>query len=48
MSRSYDFSRCDECGAPLEPESRLWGLCPACQSAETPTPKAKAGQPAQD
>ncbi len=21
---------CDGCGARLEPEERLWGLCPAC------------------
>jgi len=27
----YSFDRCDGCGGPLEPESRLWGLCPACE-----------------
>ncbi len=29
---AYDFTRCDECGAPLEHEDRLWGQCPACQN----------------
>jgi len=28
---TYAFDRCDECGAPLEPESRLHGLCSACE-----------------
>lgn len=26
----YDFTKCDECGAELAPEDRLWGLCPQC------------------
>ncbi len=28
---AYDFTRCDQCGAPLAPEDQLWGLCPSCQ-----------------
>ena len=26
----YDFTKCDECGAELAPNDRLWGLCPEC------------------
>jgi len=26
----YQFDRCDECGAELAPDDRLWGLCPQC------------------
>jgi len=37
---AYDFTRCDECGAHLEPESRLWGLCPACEQA-APRPESE-------
>ncbi len=30
------LDRCDACGAPLEPEARLWGLCPACEAPAPP------------
>lgn len=43
--RGFEF--CDGCGAKLEPESRLSGLCPACQekAMEHARPKARQGAP---
>jgi hypothetical protein len=37
----YRFDRCDECGDPLEPEARLWGLCPACVTPSPTPPEAR-------
>ena len=37
----YSFDHCDECGDPLEPESRLWGLCEDCE--ESPEKKPTEG-----
>ncbi len=46
--RPFDFTRCDECGDALEPESRLFGLCADCEREirrppKKPVPKARAG-----
>ncbi len=37
MTTTYDFSRCDDCGHPLEPEARLYGLCAQCEGAVPPS-----------
>ncbi len=31
------FDLCDECGGPLKPEARLWGLCPRCEATLSPS-----------
>ncbi len=32
VTTPYQFDRCDECGTPLEPEARLYGLCGLCHA----------------
>ncbi len=37
---TYDFTRCDECGAELEP-GNFWGICGKCEEKPAAQPEPR-------